>query len=194
MALRLPAPLAAFHAQYPDVDLRVRTGPTADLVEAMAAGRLDCAFVAGRVEDPRLYQAVAFNERLALVAGHPLSTLPSSEQLQGSTFLAFRQGCSYRQRVELLLASHGISSARIFDFGTLDAILGCVAAGMGYALLPQAVVEAHADRFGIHACLLPEEIGAVDTWFVARSQECWTPTLQRFAESVLPPRHDDPEQ
>ncbi|MFC3293332.1 type 2 periplasmic-binding domain-containing protein [Modicisalibacter luteus] len=47
-------------------------------------------------------------------------------------------------RGELLLSSCGVSAGRIFEFGSLDAMLGCVAAGMNYALLPQATVDARA--------------------------------------------------
>lgn len=121
-------------------------------------GRFDCVFVSGYLERSRFHLRKAFAERLVLVSAEPLEAMPPAERLLCSTFLAFRQGCSYRQRIELLFAASGISAARIMEFGTLDAILACVAAGMGYALLPAATVEAQKYRFSIHSLELPDVI------------------------------------
>ena len=63
-------------------------------------------------------------------------------------------------------------------------MLGCVAAGMGYALLPRVTVEAHQQRFGVHYLELPKAIAQVDTYFAAAEPETWTPALARFAETL----------
>ena len=51
-----------------------------------------------------------------------------------------RAGCSYRQMLEALLARRGITVARRLEFGTLEAIFGCVAANLGITLLPRALI------------------------------------------------------
>lgn len=75
--------------------------------------------------------------------------------------LAFSQGCCYRLRIELRLASQGRASARIMELGTPDAILGCVAVGMGFILM-----NTQKSRFGLQCLRLPEPlrhpIGVVD--------------------------------
>ena len=131
-AVRLPPVLANFHHRYPEVDMTIETCPSAELLSRLLEGVLDGIFIAGRPEHGNLFIKKAFTERLVLVGSKPFSRLPTPEQLIETTFLAFRQGCSYRQRIELLLASYGVTSAKIFDFGSIDGILGCVAAGMGY--------------------------------------------------------------
>lgn len=183
-ALRLPPILAAYHAAYPEVDIKLKTGPTADLVEMLMDGQVDCVFVAGRLEHRRYHLLKAFSEQLVLVGPKPLSAMPASEELLTTAFLAFRQGCSYRQRIELLLASYGVNAARIFEFGTLDAMLGCVSAGMGYTVLPRVTVEAHQHRFGIHYLELPKPIAEVDTYFAAPEPDTWTPALARFVDTL----------
>lgn len=183
-ALRLPPLLTAFHAHHPEVDIQLQTGPTADLVTRLLEGHVDCIFVAGQVEHPHLHGRKAFSEQLVLVGPEPLDDMPTPQQLLASTFLAFRQGCSYRQRIELLLSSYGVSAVRMFEFGSLDAMLGCVSAGMGYTVLPRATVEAHQDRFDIHYLELPPSIAAIDTYFVAARPESWTPALSRFADTL----------
>ncbi|MDR5907039.1 LysR substrate-binding domain-containing protein [Franzmannia qiaohouensis] len=183
-ALRLPPILAAFHGAYPEVDLQLQTGPTASLVERLTEGLVDCVFVAGRLDHPHYHLEKVFSEELVLVSSTPMLAMPSTEELLTATFLAFRQGCSYRQRIELLLAYCGVSAARIFDLGSLDAMLGCVAAGMGYTVLPRTTVEAHQHRFAIHCLALPAPIAQVDTYFAAAQPATWTPALARFVDTL----------
>lgn len=187
-ALRLPAVLAKVYQAYPDIDLQLRTGPTAALLDDLARGAVDCVFVAGQPPNPRWWAQPVFQEELVLVGPAAMAQLPSPEALLHTPFLAFRQGCSYRQRIELLLASQGISAARIMELGTLDAILGCVAAGMGFALMPQALMQTQQARFGIHCLRLPEplrsQIGVVDTWWVAPQPQGWSPQLRALATQL----------
>ncbi|KAA5603953.1 LysR family transcriptional regulator [Roseospira marina] len=184
LALRLPPVLAAFHAAHPGVDIALQTGPTADLVADLLEGRLDGAFICDAVPGAALYQVPAFRETLVLVSRDRLTALPPAHQLLTTAFLVFRQGCGYRHRTERLLASLGVTAVRMFEFGTLDGILGCVAAGMGYAVLPRAVVEAHRLRFDIQTLPLPPDIGVVDTLFAAPEPGTWSPALTAFAGAL----------
>lgn len=188
-AVRLPDLLAVYHEKYPRIDLRLTTGTTTDIVACLLDGTLDCGFIAGPVSHSRLYGVEAFYESLVLVAGEPLSTMPSTDSLMDTPFLAFRQGCHYRHCVERLLAREGVAGGRIFEFGSIDGILGCVAAGMGYALLPKTVVEAHQSRFAIHTLDLPADIGDVVTRFVATATVGWSPALVSFEKLVLSAQH-----
>ncbi len=80
-ALRLSPILAAYHAAQPDVDIQIKTGPTAELVELLLNGQVDCVFVAGRLEHGRYHSLKAFSEQLVLVGSAPMTTMPSSQAL-----------------------------------------------------------------------------------------------------------------
>lgn len=188
-AVRLPALLAAYHERFPRIDLRLTTGTTTEIVAHLLDGTLDCGFIAGPVPHTRLYSVEAFHESLVLVAGEPLAGMPPPETLMETPFLAFRQGCHYRHCVERLLAHRGIAGARIFEFGSIDGILGCVAAGMGYAVLPKAVAKAHQSRFAVHALDLPTDISEVVTRFAATATAGWSPALTSFERLVLSAQH-----
>ena len=179
-ALRLPPLLARLHQAQPGLDLELRTATTAELLADLLAGRLDCAFVSGMPPQSRLQGWRVFEEELVLVTAFALPRFPDAAQLSAMPFLAFRQGCSYRQRIELLLAARGVA-ARIMEMGSLDAILGCVAAGMGYGLLPRSVVQAQQHRFGVHITALPgalaREVAHVETWFAVPARTGWSPAL-----------------
>jgi len=79
-----------------------------------------------------------------------------------------------------LLAQRGSAGVRVLEFGTLEVILACVAAGIGVTLLPRALVET-ARRSGqvrIHA--LPPEDAMVDTVFVRRRDSFVPSALSAF--------------
>src|SRR5436190_14550313 len=151
-AVRLPALLADFHRRFPEVRLSLRTATTADLVAGVLDGNLDGVFVAGPIEHADLISTVAFREELVLVTARHiknLGELRAATPESGPTALVFRTGCTYRQRLEQILTEFGWPSATRFELGTLDGMIGCVAADMGVTLLPRAVV-ARNDTINIH--------------------------------------------
>ena len=100
--------------------------------------------------------------------------------------MVLRAGCSYRQRLESLLAARGIVGVRLLEFGTLDSILACVGAGIGVTFLPRIVVEAAAQdgRVALHA--LPTAETEVDTVFIRRHDAFVSSALAAFLEHMRP--------
>jgi DNA-binding transcriptional LysR family regulator len=186
-AVRLPSLLAEFHRRVPAVELSLRTAPTADLVAAVLDGALDGAFVAGPIDHAEITSTTAFREELVLVTARrwsSLAALRAGTPESGPTALVFRTGCTYRQRLEHVLAEFGWPSAVRFELGTLDGMIGCVAADMGVTLLPRAVVERN-DQSGnirIHALSLSQS--QVDTLFIQRRSAHQYSALQGFASCL----------
>ena len=182
-AVRLPSLLAEFHRRFPAVQLSLRTAPTADLVAAVLDGSLDGAFVAGPIEHAELTAVTAFQEELVLVTARRwanLAALRAGTPESGPTALVFRTGCTYRQRLEQLLTEFGWPSAARFELGTLDGMIGCVAAGMGVTLLPRAVVERNDQSGNIRIHSLSPSQSRVDTLFIQRRGAHQYSALQGF--------------
>jgi DNA-binding transcriptional LysR family regulator len=182
-AVRLPSLLAQFHRRFPDVRLSVRTAPTADLVAAVLDGSLDGAFVAGPIEHAELTAVTAFREDLVLVTARhwaSLAALRAGTPESGPTALVFRTGCTYRQRLEQVFTELGWPSATRFEFGTLDGMIGCVAADMGVTLLPRAVVERGDLKGEIRIHALSASQSRVDTVFIQRRSAHQYSALQGF--------------
>jgi len=179
-AVRLPPLLAAFHHRYPAVRLSLRTAPTADLVAAVLDGSLDGAFVAGPIDHAELSAVTAFTEELVLVTARrwtSLAALRAGTPESGPTALVFRTGCSYRQRLEQVFSEFGWPSAARFELGTLDGMIGCVAADMGVTLLPRAVVGRN-ETVNVHK--LKAAQSGVDTLFITRRSAHQYSALQGF--------------
>lgn len=180
---RLPAMLAAYTFDCPQVDLLLETGPTDNLVQGVIDHRLDGAFVAGPVSHPELQEDVVFTEELVLVTSRHESS-PEGALVSGQKVLVFRSGCSYRGRLLTLMGSHGVNAPAVMEFGTLEGILGCVAAGMGVTLLPRSVVSGWAsrDQIAIHA--LAEDLAVSQTAFVRRTDATLSPAMARFLKQL----------
>ena len=102
----------------------------------------------------------------------------------GPTALVFRTGCTYRQRLEQTLTEFGWPSATRFELGTLDGMIGCVAAGMGVTLLPRAVVGRN-DGVSIHT--LGAMQSRVETLFITRRAAHEYSALRGFVSCLQNP-------
>jgi DNA-binding transcriptional LysR family regulator len=185
-AMRLSPLLATFVGRHPQVDLVLRTGTTAELVEGVLEHRLEGAFVCAPVDHPDLEAETVFREDLVILAARSPLALDDLLRSGELKIVVLRAGCSYRQRLEALLASRGIVGVRVLEFGTLEAILGCVAAGLGITLLPASIVgpTRRGDDLVVHD-LAPAE-GRVETLFVRRRGAYVSSALLAFLDCVRP--------
>lgn len=187
-AVRLPPLLADFHRNCPAVRLSLRTAPTADLVAGVLDGTLDGAFVAGPITHDDLMATSAFREELVLVSARrwaSLAELRAGTPESGPTALVFRTGCTYRQRLEQVFTEFGWPSAARFELGTLDGMIGCVAADMGVTLLPRAVVECSAMSGSVSIHTLSPSHAPVETLFIQRRAGHQTSALRSFVEGLV---------
>lgn len=181
-AVHLPGLLSAFSEHWPGIMVRLRTGTSAELLEAIRAGQLDAAFVVAGDAGEDLVLRPVFRERLVLVSGRPLERVPDARELTGTAFLAFRQGCGYRSAIEMLLAARKVPAPRIHELGSLDAIVGCVSAGMGLALLPESVVEQYRYRYRLYSLKLADDFTDCTTMLATTARSSWSRALAVFMD------------
>ena len=179
-AVRLPAVLGRFYKAHPAVQLEVRTAPTAELLEQVLAQRLDGALVAGPIDHPELTCEPVFREELVLVRARGSADIRQRMTQGDLTVIVFRQGCSYRQRMEAYFAARGWLPFRRFEFGTLEGVLGCVAANVGLTVLPRSVVESSGCRTELTLEPLDPAPMLVDTLFVRKTDAYAGATLRAF--------------
>jgi DNA-binding transcriptional LysR family regulator len=185
-ALRLSPVLSAYASAFPEVDLVLRTGTSAELIEQVLGHRLEGAFVCGPIDHPELEQEVVFEENLVVVTAGAVRSIDQLARAGGLKIVVLRAGCSYRQRLEEVLTRRGIVGLRRLEFGTLDSIIGCVAAGLGVTLLPESVVATarREGRVALHK--LPASEARVETLFIRRRDAYVSSALDAFLQCARP--------
>lgn len=185
-ALRLSSLLAAFAAAHPEVALSLRTGTSRELVEAVLDRGVDGAFVCGPVAHPDLVVEPFFREELVLLTAPSVTDLAELPGRRDLRIVVLRAGCSYRLHLEAWLARRGIVGLRLLELGTIEAILGCVAAGLGVTLLPRALVgtSRQPERVAVHP--LPPGEGRVETVFVRHRAAYASSALRAFLDLARP--------
>jgi DNA-binding transcriptional LysR family regulator len=98
--------------------------------------------------------------------------------------LVFRNGCAYRERLQEIFADHGNVDPQVLEFGSLEGILGCVAADMGVTLLPVAVVMASQRAAALRVHQLPPLQARVETLFIRRAESVVSPAMSQFLRHV----------
>ena len=182
---RLPDVLKAYAAQHDQVDIRVETGTSAELIARVLESRLDGAFVAGAEDHPDLDAVTSFVEELVIITPAPYASVRAYLKRSGLTkLLVFKVGCHYRQRLERYLSAEGIALLNQMEFGTIDGIIGCVAAGLGISMLPRSVVERSARRKEVSVHALPSAYRYVDTQFVTHKAQVRSLALTRLIDVI----------
>jgi LysR family transcriptional regulator, cell division regulator len=184
-ALRLSPLLASYVTAYPQVDLVLRTGTTGELVGRVLMRELEAAFVCGPIVHPELVTTPVFEEELALLSAPSNRSVADLLRKPDLRLIILRAGCSYRQRLEEILARRGIVGLRRLEFGTLEAILGAVAAGLGITLMPRVLVGPtwRGGRIAVHR--LPQAEARVQTLFVRRRDMLCSSALAAFQKHIV---------
>ena len=179
-AIHLSPVLASYVGKWPKVDLILRTGTTWELVEQVVSRSLEGAFVCGPIDHPDLLAETIFGEELVVLTSPKVTQLSWLPGLADVRIVVLRASCSYRQKLETLLEQRGISGLRRLEFGTLEAVIGCVAAGLGVTLLPRRMVDTHWQngRVAIHE--LPRDQAQVETQFIRRRDAYASSALEAF--------------
>jgi DNA-binding transcriptional LysR family regulator len=197
LTYRLPKLLALFHERHPKVRLSVRPSAIGRLVgtarKAVEEGRVDVAFVLDepfgeRARPADLAVEILIAEEVTVIAptSHALASAPTvlPQGLRGETVLlpeAPESGCAYRGQFERQLGSAGVVPPETMEFQSIEAVKQCVAAGMGFSVLPSVAVGAEL-KAGMLAALQwgePFEVLTQMSWHEDRWK---SPALRAFLE------------
>ena len=169
-ASRLPPVLSRYHQLYPDVQIELVTGTSGALVSRVHKQDVEAAFVAEPFNADGLETQTAFVEELVLITPKSFGQVRSAKDIGNRTVIAFSTGCSYRQRLETWLGASKVLPDRVMEFQSYHAIIACVAAGSGLAVVPRAVLElTRADR-NVAMTALPARIAKTRTQLVWRRE------------------------
>ncbi len=141
-AVDIPEALRDFRARYPHVRISLRVGASDDLIDQVAHGTLDIAFLG--LPTTARPQGVAVHElardRLVAVVAHdhPLAAEPTTDlrRLATEVFVDLPAGTAGRNQSDEAFAAAGLTRDVAFEVTTADYITRLVAPGLAVAMLP----------------------------------------------------------
>lgn len=148
---RLPAVLATYRQQFPNIDIAVRDIVMEELIEAVRAGRVELGVAFEPDDSEGLEFEALFTDRFVAVLpeAHPLLARNRLriKDLLGDTVITLNRGSSTRRWTEAAFAIESLSPPAIFEAFQLTTVGAMVAAGLGVALVP-ALCEEQMHQLG----------------------------------------------
>lgn len=179
--IKLPIILSRYNKKYKQVDLSLLTGVTEQLQYKVLHHQLDGAFISGDAIHPDLAVHEVMEEELVLLSDKPFQSI---EEIKDEPILCFSKGCGYRARLEKWLEDEKFTPTKMMEFGTLETILGSVAAGLGVTFVPKSAVSRLVEQELVYCYHLPPEYSLIKTVFVRRADAYLTPTIRKFIKTI----------
>ena len=167
-ATRLPPILSRYHRRYPEVRLELVTGTTGALIAKVMDHEVEAALVAEPFTANDLDGLPVFSEELVLITPKSFRRIKTPRDIGRTTLIAFAAGCSYRRRLEGWLGDAKVVPERVLEFGSYHAIVACVAAGAGIAIVPRSVIRVSLASADVATCALPAAVAKARTFLVWR--------------------------
>ncbi|MFY3195453.1 LysR substrate-binding domain-containing protein [Achromobacter xylosoxidans] len=180
-AARLPPILAAYHAAWPQVRIELVTGTSGALAAKVRNYEIEAAFVAQPFEAQGLAQQPAFDEELALISPLAWPEIHGPKDVGDRSVIAFAAGCSYRRILEAWFGQEGVAPDKVMEFASYHAIVACVAAGSGVAIVPRSVLALLGAEPSLRVTPLSGKHGRAQTRLVWRVDD-ETPALQALQQ------------
>lgn len=144
----LPPRLVRFRQAYPQIELRMSVGNTAQVARAVLEGSAELGFAEGAVDEPALSYRRIGSDRLALLVapGRPLASQAqvSAKDLAEADWVLREPGSGTRSELEDALRRLGVDPARLnvmLELPSNEAVRSAVMAGGGVTGLSELAVE-----------------------------------------------------
>jgi DNA-binding transcriptional LysR family regulator len=166
-AVDVPSVLAKFRSAHPGVEMKVRQGGSTTMLDELASGRLDVAFVATAghpIEGIELRPLATESMVLICAPDHRLAGAGAVElpDLVGESFVDFDATWGARAIADRALARGGVSHPVTLEVNDVHTLLKLVQHNLGVALVPERI----AAKAGDHVTV-PLVDGSAETWQVS---------------------------
>lgn len=168
-AARLPPLLSRYHRHFPEVHIELVTGTSGALLDKLRNFEIDAAFVAEAFLPGGLELQPAFAEELVLISATDTPPIKTPQDAQRRSLVAFSAGCSYRRMLQEWLGAAAVLPERVLELGSYHAIVACVAAGAGIAIMPRSVLAVVQAQQALAVFALPPQVAHSRTCLVWRS-------------------------
>jgi len=153
----LPRHLVAFRRTFPEIEVRLGIGNTAEAALAVREGAAELGFVEGAVDDPALASQTVARDQLELVVGpeHEWAGIDRLDprDLARTEWVMREPGSGTRSEFESALERFGLAPRQLkvaLELPSNEAVRGAVEAGMGAAVISASVVSSSIEAGLLH--------------------------------------------
>lgn len=184
----LPAVLARFRAEHPEVEIRLRQAGSASLMKEVADGRLDFAFLSQFGDAPRGLAMTPLGEDplvFACSSSHPLAgrSHVSLALIAGESFVDFEGQWGLRVLVDRAFGMAQLDRRIAFELNDVPTMLDLVRHGLGVAVVPRFVA---AETAGITCVPIDPTAGVWRLALTRRDRQPLGPAARALINLILP--------
>lgn len=138
----VPKALASLRTTYPEINVRLRVGMAEELISQVVSGELDAALVADYVAVPQsLRWTPVVNEPLVVLVPAGMGEHYLEELIRTVPYIRYRTQVQLSRQIDTEIARIGSAPLQIVSVNTMTAVVGCVQAGLGFAVVPQSTLQ-----------------------------------------------------
>ena len=136
----LPPLIARFQSEHPNIEIRLLSGNTQEVVKLLIDCQIDVALVEGNTNDPRVEARPWLQENMVVIRGFSENwpnRLSDFIHIAERAYWVVREpGSGSREQTDLFLRRMGISEVKKIEVGSNEAVIQTVSSGIGLGLVP----------------------------------------------------------
>jgi DNA-binding transcriptional LysR family regulator len=193
---KVSAAIRAYRRRYPDVQLRLEEFESRQQIQAVAEGQVQVAITRSAAlpsVPPGVVASELLRERLVVIMPHDHPLAQRCGELAVAAlcdaefvFYGSRMGLALPGQVTALCQAAGFTPRVSQIAGANATIIGLVAAGMGIAIVPEAMARLRHEA--VVARPVADAAATTRVWVVRRQQER-SPLVPSFLDFILSPEH-----
>lgn len=141
----LPDLILKLHKACPEIEIVIKSGTTADLIEMAKGNDVDLIFTLDqKICNPEWICAAQRTEEIIFVTLGEEKREKKSAQIQElvqEPFLLTEMGAAYQYELERLLSERGLRISPVLEIGNTETIINLLKRGMGVSFLPEFTVR-----------------------------------------------------
>ncbi|WP_138751250.1 LysR family transcriptional regulator [Paenibacillus sinopodophylli] len=178
--------LDSFHAQFPDVRIRLLQGKTADIRSRLKAGLIDIGLVHLPFADPSLSVQPLTDIQDCFVVGaayrHLTAHTITPAQLAELPLLLLSEGSSTRVFIDHWFTMQGLTAEADMELSSMDMLVEVAMRGYGAAFVTQAFIQQFVDEEKLFILQLSEAVPFRSVGFAVQRDAAQSIAANRFIE------------
>lgn len=146
----LPPLVTALMHKYPDIEMKLITGKTHEIVASVRERKVDVGIIASSIQETGLICIPMFDDHLELVVAknHELAGQVRAEMdsLRGQPMIVFSKGTWYRRLIDELFGRYGVVPDIRMEIDSFEAIVRLLPTCKTAALLPKSYLRSQLLR------------------------------------------------